>query len=242
MDDPDISLANLSNNSSVYRYCKYWKPDTDLESYAKLSALAILAVSGILLNVFVIVLAAKYTERKNLHYLIINMALSDALYLLARFSPYAIWEFNYKWRIFPAGTWGDIVFNSWFSPCIYIIFLTDFRKAARKVLCRNVNTMRRYSIELQPATLATSATQSNLCNLTSQETSATSATNATSTTQSNLCNLTSQATSATSATNATSATSATRNIHINSVQPVAAMQNETTRATRAASASPCSKN
>lgn len=60
----------------------------------------------------------------------------------------------------PCMDWSAVVFiiyrcfpllNSCFSPCIYIVFLSDFRGAAKKVLCRKTNRIenRRNSIELK---------------------------------------------------------------------------------------------
>ncbi|KAK3752667.1 hypothetical protein QZH41_006486 [Actinostola sp. cb2023] len=51
-----------------------------------LKVMAILLVGGfgVLNNIFVIVLAVKYTVWKNLHYLIINMAVADSLVVLMK--------------------------------------------------------------------------------------------------------------------------------------------------------------
>ncbi|KXJ28683.1 hypothetical protein AC249_AIPGENE19422 [Exaiptasia diaphana] len=83
MNESNISLANVSNiSTAVNTYCKFREPDTDAEKIAKQTAFVLLIVLGISFNIFVIILAAKFTVRKNLHHLIINMAVSDALYYL----------------------------------------------------------------------------------------------------------------------------------------------------------------
>jgi len=93
-----------------------WEPDSDqLQEKAEDIAFTSLCVLGIFSNIFIIVLAAKYTVRKNLHHLIINMAVSDALFLacnLLRFFKYDIES------LYPGGVWGDMI-------CITIEFLTE---------------------------------------------------------------------------------------------------------------------
>jgi len=75
-----MNASNISFHSVSYKYCKYWKPDSDLEKNVKFIALTFLCVFGILSNIFIIILAVKYTVRKNLHHLIINMAVFDAIF------------------------------------------------------------------------------------------------------------------------------------------------------------------
>ncbi|KXJ08028.1 hypothetical protein AC249_AIPGENE28355 [Exaiptasia diaphana] len=81
MNNSSLIPDNATNNSSRY-YCKYWGPDTQLEFYAKRIAVILLMTLGLAGNIFVIVLAMKYTVRKNLHHLIINMAVSDSLFIV----------------------------------------------------------------------------------------------------------------------------------------------------------------
>ena len=81
MEDFNISLTNHSNTSS--RYYKYDESDSNLVEIAKLFAYVFIIVLGMLSNAFVIILAAKYTVRTNLHHLIINMAVGDVLFLFA---------------------------------------------------------------------------------------------------------------------------------------------------------------
>jgi len=107
-----MNISNMTFNNISSNYCKYspyWKHDySDQENYHISIAMTFLCVLGILSNIFIIVLAAKYTERKNLHHLIINMAVSDALYLAS-----GLWqEITYQYEIeqlYPNGVWGDII-------------------------------------------------------------------------------------------------------------------------------------
>jgi len=71
-------MMNESNATQVYSYCKYWIPHSHAERTIQMAALFIIGGFGVICNVFTIVLAAKYTVRRNLHFLIINMAVSDA--------------------------------------------------------------------------------------------------------------------------------------------------------------------
>jgi len=73
---------NDSNVTQPYIYCKYREPDSDVERAVKMSALSIVGGFGLFGNVFTIVLAAKFTVRRNLHFLIMNMAVSDTLVIL----------------------------------------------------------------------------------------------------------------------------------------------------------------
>jgi len=97
----NITWYNLSSN-----YCKYDEPDSDLEKNAKYIAVVILCVIGICSNIFIIVIAAKYTVRKNLHYLIINMAVSDALFLVCKLWDQVSTKYD---TIYPVGVWGAIL-------------------------------------------------------------------------------------------------------------------------------------
>ena len=108
MNDSNISLANVSNISSVNTYCKYSGPESEAEKIAKRTAFVLLIVVGISLNIFVIILAAKFTVRKNLHHLIINMAVSDTIFLIMMFLRYARWLSDYKWYTYPSGTLGVV--------------------------------------------------------------------------------------------------------------------------------------
>ena len=105
-----MNASNItSTNFSTYTYCKYWEPDNgDLKKTVKYIAVLFLCALGILNNIFIVVLAVKYTVRKNLHHLIINMATSDALYLTIQ-----LWyKVSSKYHIqsyYPVGFWGDML-------------------------------------------------------------------------------------------------------------------------------------
>ncbi|XP_020910147.2 somatostatin receptor type 5 [Exaiptasia diaphana] len=109
MNESNTSLANVSNISTVNTYCKYDEPETHVEKIAKRTAYVLVVVLGISFNIFVIVLAAKFTVRKNLHHLIINMAVSDALYLFMDLLYLVPWLSDNKWSIYPSGTLGVII-------------------------------------------------------------------------------------------------------------------------------------
>jgi len=103
-----MNTSNITLNNISSKYCKYSVPDSDLEKNAKYIAVGILSVVGICSNILIIVLAAKYTVRKNLHHLIINMAVSDALFLFARlWNPISL-EYHIE-SLYPAGVWGGII-------------------------------------------------------------------------------------------------------------------------------------
>jgi len=58
------SNITFKNISYKHKYCKYWEPDSDLEKETKTISLIILCVFGILSNIFIVLLAGKYTPRK----------------------------------------------------------------------------------------------------------------------------------------------------------------------------------
>ncbi|KXJ22168.1 hypothetical protein AC249_AIPGENE4206 [Exaiptasia diaphana] len=173
MED-NISLTNQSN--TISKFCKYDEPDTDFEKTAKRTVFVLLFVLGICGNVFVITLAAKYTVRKNINHWIINMAVSDAIFLISFLILEIPWLSDKRGDDCASGEisievleiadacidWESFEFileyllpvvNSCFSPLIYIIFLPDFRQAAKHVLCRREIQSRepnsQNSIELQ---------------------------------------------------------------------------------------------
>ena len=100
---------NATNNSSGY-YCKYGEPDTQLEFYTKRIVVILLMTLGLAGNIFVIILAMKYTVRKNLHHLIINMAVSDSLFILIILTRLIEWLSDNKLVLkYPGGILGDIL-------------------------------------------------------------------------------------------------------------------------------------
>lgn len=112
------NMYNMNNTSTldVFGNCKYSKRTSDLEMKAKFIAPILVCIFGIFGNIFIIVLTVKCTVRKNLHHLIINLAVSDALYLFV----HAWFLFSFKYNIesfYPEGVWGDTI-------CKITIFLT----------------------------------------------------------------------------------------------------------------------
>jgi len=140
-----MNSSNISSgNSSLGYFCKYWEPEYELETNAKDIAVMILCVFGILNNIFIIVLAVKYNVRKNLHHLIINMAVSDGLYLAS-----ALWyQFRARYRIeslYPGGVLGDVlckiqyyVLYTSYKVSLLILLVISFErfKATRETLQR----------------------------------------------------------------------------------------------------------
>ncbi|KXJ17567.1 Allatostatin-A receptor [Exaiptasia diaphana] len=120
MNQSNTSLANVSNISTVNTYCKYNEPETDVEKIAKRTAYLLVTVLGISLNIFVIILAAKLKVGKNLHHLIINMAVSDALFLLVMLLYRVPWLSDYKWSMYPSGTQGVI----FCKPIMFLIHIS----------------------------------------------------------------------------------------------------------------------
>lgn len=103
-----LNVSNTTLSNATSEYCKYDKPDSDLEYTAKHTARLFVVVFGLISNIFVIVLIVKCMVRRNLHYLIVNMAVSDALFLSS-----SLWlELCRLFEIiafFPGGLWRDIV-------------------------------------------------------------------------------------------------------------------------------------
>ena len=71
----------MANNSSEISYPS--EGNADYTETIKQGVLIFVCSFGLVCNIFIIVLAARYTARKNLHYLIINMAVSDTLFICA---------------------------------------------------------------------------------------------------------------------------------------------------------------
>ncbi|KXJ25623.1 G-protein coupled receptor 54 [Exaiptasia diaphana] len=70
------------NESNAHQVSSLCVKNTHLFEISKFAVIAILAAIGIAGNTFIIILAAKYTERKSLHCLIINMAVSDIVFVI----------------------------------------------------------------------------------------------------------------------------------------------------------------
>lgn len=76
-------MINLSTTGDVGNTnCENVTGDTAIQATAKIISLFLLGAFGMFGNIFVIVLAACYTARKNLHHLIINMAVSNGIVIL----------------------------------------------------------------------------------------------------------------------------------------------------------------
>ena len=109
-------MNGSANITQDYYYCKYYKPDSDVVRTVKIITISLLTGLGVLGNIFAIVVAAKYTVRKNLHHLIINMAVSDILFIFLR----SLYYFQFQVRIFDynfRGTWGEILCKT--MPFLY---------------------------------------------------------------------------------------------------------------------------
>ncbi|XP_020903260.1 melanocortin receptor 5-like [Exaiptasia diaphana] len=74
---------NQSNNTQDETYCKFHEPDSSTERWIKFIALLVFIGIGFIGNVFVIILAVKFTVKRSLHFLIINVAVADILFDLA---------------------------------------------------------------------------------------------------------------------------------------------------------------
>lgn len=86
----------ISNSSNNTFFCKF--NDSDWSRNLKFFSVFLVGGCGIFGNVFIIILAVKFTVRKNLHHLIINMAVADTLVVLGlicvglpRMLDYAMW-------------------------------------------------------------------------------------------------------------------------------------------------------
>ena len=146
-----LSNMNESNVTQAYSYCKYWKPHSDAERTIQLTALAIVGGFGLLGNIFTIVIAAKYTVRRNLHFLIVNIAVSDSLFIVIMllmgtrtFLYYKLWDndvagsFAFKTTAFMHSL---AVYNSLFT--LTIISVERYRITRTRV----VQMSRPYSVK-----------------------------------------------------------------------------------------------
>ena len=75
MNNFTFYTVNTSNNSFPCHFIE----DSDLSRDLKMFSIFFVGACGIFGNIFIIVLAIKYTVRRNLHHLIINMAIADIL-------------------------------------------------------------------------------------------------------------------------------------------------------------------
>lgn len=151
-----MAFANLSNISSS-AYCKYNEPDTELKKVAKHTALLLAVALGISFNVFAVILAAKCTVRKSLYHLIINMAVSDALFLLTMV---LLWLPHYGLNIYPSGIAGVII-----CKATYLMQLTSCRVSLVTLLVISIERLgaTRCRIQSRPYTLKRRAVSIGAC-------------------------------------------------------------------------------
>lgn len=90
---------NITNTENKSFYCQYETPDTYTEKMTKITIYTTLSVLGILGNALVILLAVKYSLRKNQH-LVINLALADGIFLVALLMNSLSWISDGKVSIF----------------------------------------------------------------------------------------------------------------------------------------------
>ena len=87
LKNPKTGNMNISLNQSIVSrsYCRYDFPNKDVNEFiqtAKIMSVVVVGGFALFGNVLIVLLAAKYTVRKNIHYMIINMALSDIFVVL----------------------------------------------------------------------------------------------------------------------------------------------------------------
>jgi len=94
-----MNFTGKNNSRLIYN------PYQDSFRIVKITTLITLSVSGIIGNTFVIILVAKFTVRKNLHHLIINMCVADIVVVFISGLPgltvywdYDFWIFSNKWN------------------------------------------------------------------------------------------------------------------------------------------------
>lgn len=104
---------NESNATEANDYCKYNEPYSSVERAFQMAALTFFGGLGFFGNIFVILLAAKYTVRRNLHFLIINMAVSD-IFVIITIILYASGIIGYK-------IWNDNIAANF--RCKAVVFL-----------------------------------------------------------------------------------------------------------------------
>jgi len=97
-------------NDTNFSYCSLWyKKDSDVVTSIKQAALGFVGIYGIMANLFVIILAVKYTARKNLHHLIIGMAISDTILIFMQPFFYIQRLSGFTLTLYPHGTTGIVV-------------------------------------------------------------------------------------------------------------------------------------
>lgn len=84
------------NKTFKYGFCKYHHQSIETSREFNQTAIFLPGGCGLIANMLVILLAAKYTVKKNLHHLIINMAVSDALVILIQMIYQIFFEYFHK--------------------------------------------------------------------------------------------------------------------------------------------------
>lgn len=146
---------NLSNTSD----CKVLEPESSTSISLKVSAVVLVSVLGIFGNVFIIILAWKYTVRKNLHHLIINMAVSDSMFIVAMSFFSAQHLSDRSFSFYPGGTFGLILckmsFFLLYVSCpvsfatLLAISIERFRVTRTQMhRCRPYTSQQRYAVLL----------------------------------------------------------------------------------------------
>lgn len=73
----------MNTTSNQTYFCKYWmKRETELIRTTKIMSVIVVGGFALFGNIVIILLSAKYTLRKNINYMIINMAASDMLVVI----------------------------------------------------------------------------------------------------------------------------------------------------------------
>ena len=85
-----------ASNSTYDSFCSIKESYESLVEVVFLTVAFLLVTFGISANIFVVVLAARYTARKNLHHLIVNMAMADLLMVITSSSMWFPYLFSYN--------------------------------------------------------------------------------------------------------------------------------------------------
>jgi len=117
MYNTTFSIVNKSIHKQEDVFCHF--SESVLTRTLKTVALLSTGLLGICGNIFIVVLAAKYTARKNLHHLIVNMAVSDTLVVLTTL-------FNNVPKIVDNYSWMKILIFGGDTLCQVICFLLIF--------------------------------------------------------------------------------------------------------------------
>ena len=152
---------NGTNITQDYYYCKYDKPDSDVVRTVKIMTILLLGGLGVFGNILAIVIAAKYTVRRNLHPLIINMAVSDMLVsIMGLFFYFQRVHYSQMWKDVE-GIWGDILCKTF--PFLYdtsisvsLVTLLIISIERFKITRQTVQIVRPYTMKQRVAILTSS--------------------------------------------------------------------------------------